>query len=229
MKTGTDLTAPTTRGSRRLAEIISAPAVAGIAYTAAWAAGLAVWPSNLDVAMSGAQVVAAYAGHQVVAITQYLLVEGLAAVALAGVVMALGQAARRRGAGRLGRATVAFGTGAVILSLVQCAMGMLLAGSAVPDGDAGRAGVVFDLINRMDGVKMFLLAIMAGAGVGLVRAGILPRWLGYAGALLAAALIVSGTGYLLLSSRLATAAFVSLPLLLVWVTGAGIVVGRTSR
>jgi len=105
----------------------------------------------------------------------------------------------------------------------------MLAGGAVPDGDTARAGVLFDVINRMDGAKMFVLAIMAGAGVGLVRAGLLPRWLGYAGALLATALIVSGTGYLLLSSRLATAAFVSLPLLLVWVAGAGIVLGRTSR
>ena len=47
--------------------------------------------------------------------------------------------------------------------------------------------------------------------------------------MLTAALIVSGTGYLLLSSGLAAAAFVSLPLLLVWVTGAGIAIGRTSR
>ena len=211
--------------------LISTPAVAGIAYTAAWAVGLAVWPSNLDVATSGAQVVATYTGHQVAAITQYLLVEGLAAVALAGVVLALGQTARRRGAGRLGGATVLSGTAAVLLSLVQCTLGLMLAAAAVPDGDTGRAGVLFDVINRMDGAKMFVLAIMAGAGVGLVRAGLLPRWLGYAGALLAAALIVSGTGYLLLSSRLAIAAFVSLPLLLVWVTGTGIAiaVGRTSR
>lgn len=229
MKTESDLTAPTTRGSRRPTLIISAPAVAGIAYIAAWAAGLAVWPSNLDVAASGAQVVAVYTAHRVVAIIQYLLVEGLAAVALAGVVMALGQAARRRGAGRLGLATVIFGTGAVILSLVQCVLGLVLADSAVPDSDAGRAAVLFDLISRMDGVKMFALAIMAVAGIGLVRAGILPRWLGYAGVLLTAALIVSGTGYLLLSSRLATGAFVSLPFLLVWVTGAGIAIGRTSR
>jgi len=211
--------------------LIPTPAVAGIAYTAAWAAGLAVWPSNLDVATSGTQVVAAYTGHQVAAITQHLLVEGLAAVALAGVVLALGQTARRRGAGRLGAATVLSGTAAVLLSLVQCTLGLMLAAGAVADGDTARAGVLFDVINRMDGAKRFVLAIMAGAGVGLVRAGLLPRWLGYAGALLAAALIVSGTGYLLLNSRLAIAAFVSLPLLLVWVTGAGIAIaiGRTSR
>jgi hypothetical protein len=40
------------------------------------------------------------------------------------------------------------------------------------------------------------------------------------------ALVVSGIGYLLLSSALAPAAFVSGPLLLVWVTATGIWLGR---
>ena len=81
--------------------LLTAPAVAGVAYLLAWVTGLAVWPSNLDVAASGSQVVAAYTGHQGVAMTQSLLVHGVAAVALAVVVLALGQAARhRRGTSR---------------------------------------------------------------------------------------------------------------------------------
>jgi len=39
------------------------------------------------------------------------------------------------------------------------------------------------------------------------------------------ALVVSGIGYLLLSSALAPAAFVSGPLLLIWVTAVGISLG----
>jgi acyl-[acyl carrier protein]--UDP-N-acetylglucosamine O-acyltransferase len=70
--------------------------VAGIAYTVAWLIGLAVWPSNLDVAATNAKVLATYSAHQGVAITQYLLVEGVAAIALAVVVFALGRGARRR-------------------------------------------------------------------------------------------------------------------------------------
>ena len=77
------------------------------------------------------------------------------------------------------------------MSLAQCALGLLLAGSAVPDGDSGRAGSLFAAVNRLDGVKML-------------------------------ALVVSGVGYLLLSSTLAPVAFVSGPLLLLWVAGAGI-------
>jgi len=74
---------------------------------------------------------------------------------------------------------------------------------------------------------MLALAAMAAGGAALVRrTHLLPGWLGYLGALLAVALVVSGIGYLLLSSALAPAAFVSGPLLLVWVTATGIWLGR---
>jgi hypothetical protein len=159
---------------------------------------------------------------------QYLLVEGLAAIALAVVAIALGQAARRRGAERLGQATVVAGLTAAALSLAQCALGLLLAGSVAPDGETDRAGRLFDLINRMDGVKMFALAAMAVAGVGLVRRAVLPRWLGYTAAFLTVALVASGAGYLLLNTTLAQVVFVSGPLLLVWVTGSGMALTRTT-
>jgi hypothetical protein len=55
-------------------------------------------------------------------------------------------------------------------------------------------------------------------GAGLV----LPRWLRVTALLLAAALAVSGYGYLTLTNALAWTAFVSGVLLLLWVTGTGI-------
>jgi hypothetical protein len=196
----------------------------------AWVTGLAVWPSNLDVAASGAKVVSAYTGHQRVAVTQYLLVEGLAAIALAVVVIALGRAARQHGAGRLGSVVALAGVGAVTVSLVECALGLLLAAAAVPDGETNRAGTLFHLINRLDGAKMLALAAMALAAAGLARrSGLSPRWLGYVAALLAAAMTASGVGYLLLNNTLALAAAVSLPLLLVWVAATGVALGRRSE
>jgi hypothetical protein len=203
--------------------LLTAPAVAGVAYLVAWVAGLAVWPSNLDVAASGSRVVGAYSGHRGAAMAQSLLIHGVAALALAVVVLALGQAARHRDGGPLARAAVVSGIGAAIVSLLQCALGLLLAGWVVPDGDSGRAGYLFAAINRLDGVKMLALAAMAASGAALVRrTRLLPGWLGYLGALLAVALVVSGVGYLLLSSALAAAAFVSGPLLVIWVTATGI-------
>lgn len=229
MTTQTAPGAPGARVGARGSSLFTASAVAGFVYTVAWVTGLAVWPSNLDLAATNVKVLATYRAHQGAAMTQYLLVEGLAAIALAVVVIALGRAARRRGAERLGVATVVAGLTAAALSLVQCALGLLLAGSVAPDSETGRAGRLFDLINRMDGVKMFVLAALAVAGVGLVRRAVLPRWLGYTAAFLTVALIASGSGYLLLNTTLAQAAFVSLPLLLIWVTGAGVALARTSR
>ncbi|MGH2881229.1 MAG: hypothetical protein ACRDPA_00760 [Solirubrobacteraceae bacterium] len=209
---------------------MTARVAAGIAFVAAWVTGLAVWPSNLDGAASGAKVISTYAGHLGAAMTQYVLVEGLAAIALAVVVIALARAAGSRGEGRLGRVVALAGAGAVIVSLVECALGLLLAGATVPEGKTDQAGTLFHLINRLDGAKMLALAAVALAGLGLARgAGVLPRWLGYVAALLAAAMVASGVGYLLLNNTVSQAAAVSLALLLVWVAGTGVTLGRTSR
>jgi hypothetical protein len=220
-------TAPGTPIRSRHHGLLTAPAAAGIAFVVAWLTGLAVWPSNLDASASDAKVVSAYTGHQAVAMTQNLLVEGLAAIALAVVVIALGRAASRRGAARLGRAVVLAGIGAAIVSLVECALGLVLAGGAVPDGETGRGGTLFHLINRLDGAKMLALAAMALAAVALARrGGPLPRWLGYVAAPLGAAMIITGIGYLVLNNTLTQAAAVSLPLLLIWVAATGATLGR---
>jgi hypothetical protein len=220
----------TSRSAGGRSRLLTVPAVAGVVYLVAWVAGLAVWPSNLDVAASGSHVVAAYTGHRGVAMTQSLLVHGVAAVALAVVVLAFGQAARRRDGGPLARATVVAGVSAAAVSLLQCALGLLLAGWVVPDGDSGRAGSLFAAINRLDGVKMLALAAMAASAAALVRrTRLLPGWLGWLGVLLAVALVVSGVGYLLLGSALAPTAFVSGALLLVWVAAAGISLEGRSR
>jgi hypothetical protein len=70
-------TAPSTPVRSRRRGLLAAPAAAGIAFAVAWVMGLAVWPSNLDVAASGTKIISAYTGHQDAAVTQYLLVEGL--------------------------------------------------------------------------------------------------------------------------------------------------------
>jgi hypothetical protein len=211
---------------------IAAPAVAGVSYTVAWLAALAIWRSNPSVTASGPHVVGAHKSHEGVAIGQFVLAQGVAAAALAIVVVALGRAARRARVGRrLGNAAMIGGLVAVTVSLTQLVLGVLLAGWVARDGGTGSAHGLFEAINRLDGVKMFALAVMAGAGAGLAlsRPGVLPPWLGGLGPGLCAALVVSGAGYLALNATLAMAAAVSLPLLLVWVTGAGLALGRVPR
>ncbi len=215
--------------SNRQRPAVTVPAAAGVAYAAAWIAALAIWPSNPSVDASKAHVMAAFTGHEGVAIAQYALAQGVAAAALATVVIALDRAARRAGgrAARLGRATAAAGLAAVSVSAIQLVLGVVLSASAVPAGGEDRALGLFEAINRLDGVKMLALATMAAAATAAARQGLLPRRLGGVSAVLAAALVASGAGYLLLDPTPAQAAYVSLPLLLVWVTGTGIVLGRS--
>lgn len=83
-------------------------------------------------------------------------------------------------------------------------------------------------MNRLDGVKMFLLAALALSARTLFRRGELPVWLGRTGFALAAAIAASGIGYLLLNPTMALFAWASLPLLLVWITGSAVALGRAS-
>ena len=217
-------------GNRRRRGLLTVPAVAGLAYTASWLAGLAIAPSSTSVRSTGAAVVAGYSGHEGAAVVQFVLTEGIASLALAVVVICLGRAGLRAGGGAAARLMVGAGAAAAAVGLVQCMLGVYLTVSVVPADHASTAAAVSDAVNRLDGVKMFLLAVMAVAGAVLARqTGLLPRWLRWAGVALAVAITVSGIGYALLNNTFALAAWLSLPLLLAWVTGTGIVLGRAGR
>ncbi len=204
-------------------------ALAGIGYTISWIVGLAIFSSSTDVRSSGPHLVSTYAGHRGVVVAQYVFTEGLPAVFLAVVVVALGRAAAAAGWEQLGRGVLASGLAACAVSLVQCALGVWFAWTLIPDRRLGTAVDAFETINRLDGVKMFLLAALAvvafvlGARVQVV----LPLWLAWvaAGARCRDHRI-RRAAYLLLLSGPALAAWASLPLLLVFVTGTGVVVGR---
>jgi len=183
--------------------------VFAVAYSVSWIAGLLVFSASTTVRSSGAQLIAGYQGG--LGTLQFVLTEGVASVCLAVVAWAFGGLVRVAG-------LVAAG-----LAFAQCGLGIYLTASLVPAGDGESAETVFAAINRVDGVKMFVLAAMAVGGfVFGRRTGRLPAWLGYVALALAVAIVVSGIGYLLLIDSFATAAYVSLPLLLLWVTGAGL-------
>jgi hypothetical protein len=203
------------------------PGAAGVAYLAAWIAGLAVWPVNLALNATAAQTVASYAAHPAGAVTQYLLAEGLAGLLLAPV---LGSALFPRLGARTGKRTwsraavtaAGFGAVAVAVSLTQCVLGLILT-SAATGHDVATSGDLSSLVNQLDGVKMLALAVTAVSLAAVKSPGrALPRWLRVTALLLAVALAASGYAYLTLTNALAWTAFVSGLLLLLWVTGTGI-------
>ncbi len=141
--------------------------------------------------------------------------------------ISVARAASRAGRTRAGQAAAAFGLAAAGISLAQLTLGAWLFQGLVPDRRAATGGTVYHAITRMDGAKMLLLAAMTLAVAQLARRpGILPGWLAALGAVLAAALVTSGLGYLLLAAGLSSAVYVSGTLLLIFVSATGISLHR---
>jgi hypothetical protein len=221
--------APPRSGSRRAVTAGTLGTLtATVGYVAAWIAGLTVFASSTQVDDNGGQVVRALAGHQFAAGLQYALTEGVTALALIAVIWAV------TGNVRPGRArpTIRLAAlAATVVSLAECGLGLWLSAGLARPGEAGLAGAVNDAITRLDGLKMVLLALVAAAVAVAVRDRTLPlpRWLSPLAAVLAVALAVSGVGYLALSDAAASAAWVSLPLLIVFITASGLATARLRR
>jgi Na+-transporting NADH:ubiquinone oxidoreductase subunit NqrB len=195
--------------------LLTVTGAVGIGYTLSWIAGLTVPAPSPKFSASGAQIVSAVAGHAPALALQYALTEGLPAVGIAVVAIAL---ARLTGS----RLVMAAGVTAAVISVLQFCLGMWLTATSSPV----TAHVLFQMVNRMDGVKMLVLAVL---GAAVAAAPSLPRWLRWTGAALAVAIAASGVVYLLLLQGLQLLAGPALVLLLFFITGAGIWLGATVR
>ncbi|MEU9320491.1 hypothetical protein [Streptomyces sp. NPDC048295] len=199
---------------------------AGYAHAAAWLLGLAAgWGAAPEVGDTPARIATAYADRPVQAVVQALLVHGVAAAGLVVVGSGLLDRARRTGnaaARPAGRAGVVAGA----LAFLQLVLELI----AIPGADPaspGRTGTLFEVVQRVDGAKMLALAVLAAAACAASRHGaLLRRRELVTGWALAATITVSGIGYLLLSTALAPAAFISLPLLLIWIAALGAALRR---
>jgi hypothetical protein len=206
---------------------VSLSALTGVGYAAAWIISVSLGAPSPAVDATGSQVVAAFAEHRGLALAQFVLNQGVAAVALVAVVMLVARAARRREHVRAGLPTAAFGIAVAGVSWAQLALATWLFHGVVPDHRVSTAGAVYHAITRMDGAKMLLLAAMALAIAQLARGPrILPAWLAPLGVVLAAALVTSGAGYLLLAPGLSSVVYASGILLLTFVCATGITLRR---
>jgi len=203
----------------------SLPVIAGIGYSLAWIISLSVGAPNPSVAARGSQVVAAFAGHGGPAMAMFVLAEGVAAAALGVVVISAARAARNSRARLAGLTGAGFGIAAAVVSWIELALGAWLVYGPVASRRTATAETAYQVLTRLDGAKMFLLAAMAVAlSAVALTSRVLPRWLAPVGFLLAASLAVSGLGYALLAPGLASAVYVSGVLLLAFVTGTGVTV-----
>jgi hypothetical protein len=173
-----------------------------VGYVVCWIAGLVVGGPTLPPAASAAAIAQEFDGSTSIVIFA-VLVHGVAAVLI--VALGLSLASRRTVRGVVPLAGLAAG-----LSLVQLAGEITLV-----TGPSGAAAVtIWEVITRVDGIKMIVLAAL----VVVVYAGRSRTHLALTivSALTALALVASGIGYLALVPSLMEAAAASLPLLLVW-------------
>ena len=216
--TVTTLTAPFRRPA--FAFPFPSPALAAGAYVGAWIVGLTAFGTGPGANATATEVAAWYADHRLTSVLQSISVHGVAALALLGVFVAAHRSVRSN------RIALAAGMAAVALSIVQLGLGV--GRSAWSTGTM--TSDLVDAIDRLDGLKMFALAVMIGTAVrGLRSVGLVGRPMAVTGLFATVALAVSGAGYLLDVAPLEAAAFVSLPLLLVWVGTLGVRVARTAR
>jgi hypothetical protein len=190
----------------------------GVGYSLSWIAGLSVSAPSPAFGASGRQIVTAFAGHGAALATQFALTEGLPSVGIAVVTVALARAGRARGEVTAARFALASGLLAAIISALQFGLGLVLATTSSP----GTAHLAFAAVNRMDGSKMLALAVLGAAAAAMT---LLPAWLRITGIALAVSITVSGVVYLLLLSSLTAAAGPALVLLLIFITGCGIIIG----
>lgn len=207
----------------RLVRGVGLPLTA-VAYLVFWVLALTLWSGARSIDLSPEAVVALYGGAPFQASITLVFSEGLAAVPLLIVLIAIASEVRRHGASSAGWAVLATGAAAVAVSLTECVLGLLLTLAAAPAHDAVAAVRLFDALNRLDGVKMLLLAAAAlFTSVGPAwRVRALPIWLRVIGVALAVAIVTSGVAYLFLIAPLAIAAYASLPLLLLWIAGSAL-------
>ena len=201
--------------------LLTVTGITGIAFTLSWIAGLSVAAPSPKLNASGAEIIAALAGHGTAVAVQFALTEGLPAAGLAIVSVALARAASRSGAAAAARFACIAGVAAAVISLAQFVLGTVLAVTSAP----GTAHMLYEAVNRLDGAKMFALAALGLAGA---ASGVLPRWLRYTGIALALAMVSSGVPYASLLQGGAVLAYVSGPLLLLFITGTGITLGTSA-
>jgi len=196
------------------------PMIAGFGYLASWVIGLSAFGVGPGADATDLEVSQYFADHRVATSLQSLLIHGVAAVALLTVLVA---SKRARISGHLAHAA---GLTAVALSLVQLSLDLWR--SAISTGTTTTQLV--EAIDRVDGLKMFALALMVAAGVPAMRAaGVIAGRMAFVGRVSAVALVVSGIAYGAAIDGLVISASLSLVLLLGWVAFQGVAAGRRSR
>ena len=190
---------------------------AAITYVGAWVVGLTAFGVGPGPEATAAEVAEHFADQRITTAIQSFLVHGVAAAALLVVLIGV------RRTRTTTRTAHAGGIVGVALSLVQVVLDTWR--SLIATGST--TSTLVEVIDRVDGLKMFAFAVMIGASVGALRAaGMIGRRMAAVGVAATGALVVSGVAYGGAVDSLLASAAPSLALLLLWVGYIGVAAGR---
>lgn len=196
--------------------------IAGISYVLAWIIGLSSGLPSIALNANAQQITRVYAAHYHSAIFQFVVAEGITGLLLALVVFSVVSTMHTDNASlRLFRLC---GLLAALISLSMAIIGVLVVHGATHNTDPQHLLSSYQMLNRLDGPKMVLFAVMAACGVSMLSA--VPRWFRYTGYALAVTLLFSAVAYGFLLQGIAWSAYLSGVLLLVWVGSVGFIAVR---
>ncbi len=204
--------------------------VAAGVYVIAWVIGLGIALSSFPASTASTAEWATFErDHQASLILQEYLIHGVAAVALIVFAAGLRTFLRNREGVRTMLSDVAYGgaIAAASVSLVQATFGQVLANKVSASGDLGAVRALLELDNQADTFKLLALALfVAAASLASLRFQALPRWLDWAGAIVALLLVLGGLSFPIGGSALSAALAASLLCLLAWVAAVAVVFFR---
>lgn len=196
-------------------------AMAGLVYVAVWIVGLLIESDTPNTSVPVADLTTYFLAHRHSHLLQSYLIDGVAGVAILMFTAMLTNLFYTVDDNQNATfAYILFGAGvaAATVSLAQAGMQAALTDSELLTGDAASIRLLLMLINATDTFKLLALSLLSGTTSALVlRTGLLPRWLGWLGAILSFALIFGGLHFLVDSPSLFFVLVASLPLLLLWV------------
>ncbi len=110
---------------------------------------------------------------------------------------------------------------------MQATFGQVLANKVSATGDVGAVRALLELDNQADTFKLLALALFVGAAsLASLRFQALPRWLDWAGVIVALLLVQGGLSFPIGGSALSAALAASLLCLLAWVAAVAVVFFR---
>jgi hypothetical protein len=203
----------------------------GFIYVAAWIIGLLIESGSPAPSAGQAVLLAYFTAHRQSHMIQAYLIDGIAGIAILIFSAAMADHFRKLNGESSSLTHIVLGAGitAASVSLVQAGFQQALSSPEILATDGSSLKTILILVNQIDTFKLLALSLLSGAISLLVfRTKAIPVWLGWLGAVLSMALVISGFSFISTETDLTYVLFVSLPLLLFWVGALSVSLLRVS-